>query len=223
MKKLFGLLAIIVLYFSTGKSFANEGVIIILNGPSSAGKSSIQKEIQKNSQLHFIRIGIDTFFDALIEEPDLSNFQEEKQFHQYTSNGEYIRGVELITDEDDHPIVPLYIGPAGDRIIHGMHRSISEYAKAGNNVVVDYILYKPEWLNDLKKSLKGRKYYMVGVHAPLSVIEERELLRDTSPPGHARSHYTTVHQNFPYDLEIDTSLETPEELAIKVLTLINEN
>lgn len=115
------------------------------------------------------------------------------------------------------------MGPAGDRIIYGMHRSIGEYAKVGNNIVVDYILYKPEWLDDLKQSLKGRKVYLVGVNAPLSIIEERERARQTSPVGHSRSHYDTVHLGVVYDLEIDTSKMTPEESAYLILNHIQNH
>jgi len=196
---------------------AGEGVVIILNGPSAAGKSSIQQALQKQAGRHFLRVGIDTFFDALIEEPDLSRFEEEKRFDQFTPEGEYIRGVELTRDSDGSPIVELKIGPAGDRIIQGMHRAIAAYAKMGNNLIVDYIRYKPSWSADLREAVEGVKVLYVKVHAPLEVIEEREKSRNTSPPGHARSHYQTVHEGVAYDLEVDTSILTPEESAQLIL------
>lgn len=198
----------------------NEGIIILLNGPSCVGKSSIQKAVQKQSSLSFLQVGIDTFFDALLEEPDLSQFQKEKKFDQYTPNGEYIRGIEYTVDGDGFPIVPLTIGPAGDRVIHGMHRAIAAYAQMGNNLIVDYILYKPEWVEDLNQALEGKKIIRVGVHAPLEVLEQRERSRNTSPIGHSRSHYATVHTGMAYDLKIDTSLLTPEESAQRILSLI---
>lgn len=115
-----------------------EGIIILLNGPSSVGKTTIQKALQKQSKLPFLRVGIDTFFDALIEEPDLSNFEKEKKFDQ------------------------------------------------------------------------------------LEVIESREKSRNTSPCGHARSHYDTVHLGMRYDLEIDTSKNSADECAGKILNIVNQ-
>ena len=213
MRKLF---VVFTLLLST--LFCKEdGMIIILNGPSSAGKTTIQKALQKESKETFLRVGIDTFFDALIEEPDLSRFEEEGRFDQYTADGEYIRGIEMTKDRSNHPVVTLKVGPAGDRIIHGMHRAIAAYAEAGNNVIVDYILYKPEWLDDLKESLRDHKVLYVGVYAPLTLIEEREKKRNTSPVGHARSHFDTVHTDFYYDLEIDSETETPEQNGHKIL------
>jgi chloramphenicol 3-O phosphotransferase len=198
-------------------TYASEGTVIILNGPSCVGKSSIQKVFQKQATQTYLRVGIDNFFDALIEEPDLSEFETTKKFDQYSSQGEYIRGIESTTDRTGHKVVTLKIGPAGDRIISGMHKAIAAYAKAGNNVIVDYIQYKNIWAQDLKTSLKECKVIYVKVNAPLDVIEERELARSTSPAGHARSHYDTVHEGMVYDIEVDTSKESPEDCAQKIL------
>lgn len=198
-----------------------EGTVIILNGPSASGKTSIQKEIQKQSDTLFLRLGIDNLFDAPLPDPDLSNFEKTKVLKQYTKDGSFIRGVELKTTPDGHQIVPLEIGPAGDRVIFGMHAAIAAYAKKGNNVVVDYILYKPEWLSDLISNLQGLKVYFIGIKAPLELLEEREKNRGTSPIGHARSHYDIVHQGMKYDLELDVSKLTPEQSAQKILEFIN--
>ncbi len=196
------------------------GTIILLNGPSAAGKSSIQNELQKQFQHLYLKAGIDTFFDALIAEPDLSNFEQTKSFAQYTPDGVLIRKATLSKDAEGFPIVPLEIGPAGDKIISGMHSAIAAYGERGNNMVVDYILYKPEWLPDLVQALKNNRVYLIGVKAPLEVLEEREKKRGTSPVGHARSHYHTVHQGMLYDLEMDVSHMTPEQSARKIIEFI---
>lgn len=222
--KILALLAFTLLpAFLVSSDHIPAGTIIILNGPSASGKSSIQNEIQKKFNQLYLKVGIDTFFDALIATPDLSSFEKTKEFSQYTNDGILIRSVKLIKDADGNQIVPLGIGPAGDKIIFGMHGAIAAYAKRGNNVVVDYILYKPEWLPDLVKALKNNTVYLIGIKAPLEVLEDRERRRGTSPIGHARSHYHTVHQNLIYDLELDVSNLTPEESAIKIKEYIEKN
>ncbi|MCH9621282.1 MAG: putative O-phosphotransferase [Chlamydiia bacterium] len=198
-----------------------EGIIIILNGPSSVGKSSLQKALQGKSKEFFVRIGIDTFFDALLPEPDLTEFERDKKLDQETGIGEYIRGIRF-EDVRGKVSVPLIIGPAGDRVMRGMHRAIGEYAKVGCNVIVDYILYKPEYMDDLKSSLAGRRAFFIGVHAPLEVIEQREQRRGTSPVGHARSHYETCHKNVAYDLELNAETSTPDQLADQVLDFMKQ-
>lgn len=202
------------------QAMCKDGIIILINGCSCVGKSSVQQALQKISDQHFLRIGIDTFFDQLIEEPDLSDFDRTKKFDQYTKSGEYIRGVHQYIDQEGSRVVPLKIGPAGDRIIHGMHRAIREYAKAGNNLIIDYICYKNSWQQDLAISLQEQTVYLIKAHAPLNIIEKREKLRKTSPEGHARSHYFTVHDGMNYDLEIDTHQLTPEQCAKMILDYI---
>jgi len=36
------------------------------------------------------------------------------------------------------------------------------------------VLYKPEWISDLINSLKNERIYLIGIKAPLEVLEERE-------------------------------------------------
>ncbi len=229
MKFCFNLFKFVIFYFFVCSSFLpaeitrtkdQSGTVIILNGPSAAGKTSIQNEIQKQAGALFLKVGIDTFFDALLPTPDLSSFAEKKELKQYTNDHIFIRGIQLKTDPEGHQIVPLEIGPAGDKVIYGMHAAISAYASKGNNIVVDYILYKPQWLPDLVQSLKNTKVYLIGIKTPLPILEEREKKRGTSPVGHARSHYNQVHQGFVYDLEIDTSEYTPAQSAQMILDFI---
>lgn len=204
--------------------FTNEqGTIIILNGPSAAGKSSIQNEIQKNFNQLYLKVGIDTFFDALLPNPDLSSFEKTKKLSQFTPDGILIRQIEIKKDSDGFQIVPLEVGPAGNKVIFGMHHAIAAYAKQGDNVVVDYILYQQAWLPDLVEALKDCKVYLIGINAPLSVLEERESKRGTSPVGHARSHYNTVHKGMIYDLQLDVSNLTPEQSSLKIKEFITNN
>ena len=202
---------------------SSNGTIIVLNGASASGKSSIQNEIQKQFDELYLKIGIDTFFDSLLPAPDLSEFQKTKSFAQYTKNHTLIRSVELKEDANGYQIVPLTIGPIGDQVMFGMHSAIANYAHAGNNVVVDYILYKPELLTDFVNALKDEKVYLIGIQAPLEVLEQREKDRGTSPIGHARSHYDTVHIGMIYDLELDVSNLTPRESAMIIQQFIADH
>ncbi|MBF8275455.1 MAG: chloramphenicol phosphotransferase, partial [Candidatus Brocadiaceae bacterium] len=88
--------------------------------------------------------------------------------------------ISLEQDKDENPVMTLLMGEQGDKVAYGMNSAIADYAKAGCNVIVDYIAYKKEWLDDLRYKLKGIKTYFVKVAIPLSVIEEREVARATS-------------------------------------------
>lgn len=180
------------------------GTIIILNGPSASGKSSLQKAFQKIAPQPFIKIGIDNFFDGVMPE----------DLEQRNTQG-YMTGYKKI-DQDGKPVFGITIGKNGEKVMAGMLKSIAAYAQAGNNVIVDYIMYNEAWLEDLIEKLHGYRVYLVGVKLPLEVLEQREKARATSPVGHARSHYNTVHKKWVYDLEVDTSKLSSEEAAQKI-------
>ena len=181
--------------------------MIILNGPSAVGKSSIIRALQAQRKEPWLSVGIDNLFVGVLP-PKF--YLEDKTEHHTIMRGE-------ATKDAQGKLFTLYFGDEGRKVIKGMHGAIAAYARAGNNVIVDYIMYEPEWLDDLKKSLQGLRVISVGVTAPLEVIAQREILRKTSPEGHARSLYESVHQGWTYDLKIDTGSITPEQAADKIV------
>ncbi len=190
----------------------NSGTIIILNGPSSVGKSSIQKKVQELFEQPYLRMGLDDL--AFLPARYISVNGPVPPANQ---------GIWLdTTQQDGHQIVTIHYGEVAQKMMKGIHRTFAAFATAGNNIVVDYILYDPAWLADLIDVLKGYKVYFIGVNAPLSVIEEREQQRGNRLFGHARSHYDTVHKGLVYDLEIDSSVLTPEESALAIKEFIAE-
>ena len=190
-------------------------MVVILNGPSGAGKSTMQKELQKIMPQPYLKMGIDQLFDAMV--PDEFTLGEKpKGFDQKT-----LRFVEMTT-KDGHPSIPLFIGPEGQKIIKGMIGAIKAYADAGNNIVVDYIQYDTSWTPLLKKALKKHHVIWVRVMIPLETLEAREKARGTSPVGHARSHYDTVHNKINYDLEVNPGTMSAKECAKKIKAFIEK-
>ena len=192
------------------------GIVIVLNGPSGSGKSSIQKEFQK---LHmpnlWIKVGIDNLFDNVMPEitPKNMNFWQSKN---------PIRWVEKTKDNEGNDIVPLFVGKQGEKVFYAMNSCIAEYAKNGCNVIVDYIAYKKEMLSDLKRKLKDVKAYFVKVQIPLDILEQREANRGTSPKGHARSHYFTVYGDKKYDLTVNSEKNSAKEIAVQIKYFIEK-
>jgi len=186
------------------------GRVIILNGPSAAGKSSIIRAFQAKKVEPWLGIGIDNFFIGVLPS---KFYLEDKPEHHVVMRG-------VATEDEQGKLFTLSIGEQGQKIIRGMHGAIAAYACVGNNVIVDYIMYDPTWHAHLMASLSGIPVITVGINASLPVIEEREKSRATSPQGHARSMYTTVHFGWDYDLMIDTDEITPDEIADKIIDYI---
>lgn len=193
------------------------GTVIILNGPSGAGKSSIQREFQLLTMPDlWCKMGIDNFLDAAM--PPIT--AENMSFWQSPNP---IRWIEISTDEQGNNIIPLFLGEQGQKVAYAMNSSIAEYAKNGCNVIVDYIAYKQEWLEDLQQKLKGIKTYYVAVDIPLDILEQREAARGTSPKGHARSHYFTVYGNIKYDLKVNSGTHSSKEIAQQLKDMVEKN
>lgn len=204
------LVFVVGMHMNRGKNLVEPGMIIILNGPSSVGKSSIIKAFQAKLSTPWLSAGIDHLYVGVVPAEWLDDAPEHAE----------LMTVEKTADAKG-PLVRAVFGPMGERVIKGMHRAIAAYAHAGNKVIVDYIKYEPHWLADLHDALRGLKVIWVGVTAPLETIEVREKARGTSPQGHARTHYETVHQGMKYDLVLDTSQLTPEVCADKIVALLN--
>ncbi len=196
------------------KKPTNYGSVIILNGPSVSGKSSLQKAFQKIMLPTFwAKMGIDNLFDNPMPDVTLDDLE-----HWQTPNS--IRWVTNSKDAQGNNIMALHVGNEGQKIAYGMNSAIAAYAKQGCNVIVDYIAYQPEWLNDLQGKLADIKTYYVAVKIPLAVLEEREKARGTSPVGHSRSHYDTVYGSIKYDLKLESGKYKPEELAQQLKAFI---
>lgn len=191
-----------------------QGTVIILNGTSGVGKSSIQKKLQELFEEPYLKVGIDNFFVGILPEKYLTGT---------ATHPEQIWESSKSVTADDKPIFELTFGPDGRKIISGMHQAIAAYARTGNNVIVDYILYDPAWLAELVTALKDARVYFIGIHASLDVIEQREKDRATSPQGHARSIYDTVHTGCTYDLFIDTTAISIDQAATQIKEFIKKN
>jgi chloramphenicol 3-O phosphotransferase len=210
------LIAGVILMIVNKPAHAQTGTVIILNGPSGSGKSSIQKEFQHAMMPHlWCRTGIDMLLDAAMPVITTENLS-------FWQSANPIRWVEQTQNEQGNPIVTLFLGEQGKKVAYAMNSAIAAYAHNGCNVIVDYIAYDSEWLADLQQKLSGIRTYYVAVDISLETLEQREKDRATSPCGHARSHYASVYGNIAYDLRVDSENNSPQEIALQIKGLIEK-
>lgn len=171
--------------------------IIILNGSSSAGKSSTAKSLQKMAHGFFLHMAFDAF---------LAMFPQQLWNHPEGISFQRSEGPEgLLTD--------VQLGPAASRALAGMRSAVGALARQGNNLIVDDLMQSAHDQRDYENFLSDLEYRFVGLHAPIDVLEERERQRGDRVPGLARWQYDRVHKGVSYDLEIDTSQSSPEDCA----------
>lgn len=157
------------------------GTIIVLNGTSSSGKSSIVRALQDVLEEPFLDAGIDKFIWMLPR--------------RYLDRPLWDEVLGLATEA----------GPVGHRLLSGMHQAIATLSRAGNNVVAEHVLVERAWLQECVCLFSELPVLFVGVRCPLDVLERREAARKDRTLGQARAQFPLVHAHGVYDLEVDTS------------------
>jgi len=186
------------------------GKIILLNGSSSAGKTTLALKIQQLSDEPFHHMALDQFRDGLAGKYRGLNSPA-------TDQGS--RGLNVVPIKKDGAwVTDVQFGDLGERTLKGMRRAIAAFATAGNNVVVDDLLFKPSYLYDYLKVLADYDVWFIGIRCSLEVVNQREAQRPGRFPGTATSHFDVVHSHgVPYDLEVDTAINTPRVCAQQIL------
>ena len=175
-------------------------MIVLLNGTSSAGKTSLATALQRRWPGPLLAVGIDTVVYALP-----GRWLNPPGWHEvflYTGTGEDLR---------------ITAGPLGDRLVAGLHRSVAALAGEGFDVVVDHVLLSGGWVTDAAAAWAGHRVLSVGVRCPLAEVVRREAARGDRTLGQARAQFEAVHAHAAYDLEVDTSMADPDACADLVL------
>ena len=167
--------------------------IIFLNGTSSSGKTAILKALQDQLPDPFLEMGIDRFIFMLPR--------------RYLNRPLW----------DDVLGKAVQAGISGRVLFSGMHHAIAAAARQGSNVVADHVFVEKAWVDECAALFAEMNAYLIGVQCPLDVLEQRERDRQDRTLGQARLQYDVVHKYTCYDLEVDTSILSPEECAKRIM------
>ena len=170
--------------------------LILLNGTSSAGKTSIVNSLHAKLTEPYLNIGLDKFLNIL----------PERCFQQPQWNE--IMGLSHTA------------GPLGHQLISGMHHSIAAMLKRGNSVIADHVMIERKWVEEAAELFSQFEAFWIGIRCPVEVIEQREKERKNRTLGSARLQFDVVHAWAEYDLEIDSSKSTPDESAETIIQFI---
>ena len=159
------------------------GKVILLNGASSAGKSTLARSLQQQLPERFLHWSFDHL--RVSKALPMARIQ----------NGE------------------LDWASMRPAVFEGFHRCLPALAQAGNNLIVDHIIEQEHWLTDLVRLLAPFDVFFVGVHCPLPELERRERHRGDRRIGEARTDFHAVHRFTEYDLDIDATQPTEGNVA----------
>ncbi len=163
------------------------GQLILLNGASSAGKTTLCRALR----------------DALPDTPagpflhfSLDFFMFDADVLPRTPQG-HIRDWKRIRPQ----------------VFDGYYRCLPALLSAGNNLVVDLIIETEGQRDRLRELLAPYDVYLVGLRCPVEELERREAARGDRRIGDARRDVQTVHTFSAYDLEIDCRNPLPHNVG----------
>jgi chloramphenicol 3-O phosphotransferase len=191
------------------------GNVIFLNGSSSAGKTTLAVMLQQLLPDPWQHIALDMFRDGL-----------PGRYRGLNSppGTPGALGLNVVpTVREGRRVTEIRFGSHGEQMLRGMRRAVAAFAHAGNHVIVDDLLFRPEYLWDYADALAGLNVWLIGVRCSLDVVNARESQRPGRFPGTATSHYLEVHAHgCEYDLEVDTTATTPRACAERVIARLRE-
>ena len=180
------------------------GQIVVLNGAPRSGKSSIAATIQETFDGVWVNLGVDVA--------------------RSMTPARYQPGIGLRPGQPDHPaaaVVPV--------LYAALYESIAAHADEGVNVVTDVGHHDAAILRDCARRLAGRRAALVGVRCPIEVVMERRNASapgsyatgaPDDPPAPVRRWQHDVHVPGVYDLDVDTSVSSPEDCADAIRRLL---
>jgi chloramphenicol 3-O phosphotransferase len=182
--------------------------IIILNGASSVGKSSMAKAMQDQLQDTYLHIGIDVFWMTM----------PPKQIDLTTVDPDFYRWTE--EELDNRPFLRILPGPQLDRMMIARYKAIAAYLEAGFNVIADDVTWSKLWLDECLKCVEPFSAYFIGLYCEDRVLSHREIMRGDRLSGWGRGSQKWVHEHLKYDMVLDTSVATSDDLARKLVSFI---
>jgi len=162
---------------------SNYGTVIILNGTSSSGKTTLALELQHRLEETYLHCSSDTFWN----------------------------------------MTPASIAASSvtfPNLKSAMALSVEALAKTGHNVIVDTIYLGRKTEQEMNTALRDIKKFVIKLDCSLETLKAREKERGDRSIGLAQSQFETVHKGISYDLEIDTSMNTPNDCAAKVIAFL---
>lgn len=165
--------------------------IIVLNGGSSSGKTSIVRCLQAVLPEPWLAFSIDDFVDALP-----ARMHSADDGIQFAPDGVVSVGADFRTLEA------------------AWMTGIAATARAGARVLVDDVfLSGAASQRGWEQALGDLPVLWVGVRCDGAIAAERESRRGDRTPGMAAQQANTVHEAVRYDLEVDTTDTHPADCA----------
>ena len=164
--------------------------VLLLNGGSSSGKSTLARSLQDVLDGYWLRFGV----DALIEAAPAK-----------------LLGVGGLHLDDDGSVS---VGADFVEVERHWRFGIAAMAAAGAHILVeDNFVSGPVAQARWQEALRGIEVGWVGVRCAPHIASAREVGRGDRTAGMAARQADSVHTGITYDLVVDTGISGPDDVA----------
>ena len=185
-------------------------MIILLNGATSSGKTSIVRAIQDMSDRMWMQLGIDVFID-MVHTKFWGNGAKASEGFLFTQS----------KNEKGQFVTEIISSPMGKKLAESIPDTVALLANRGLDVIIDECLFDNE-IERYKETLQNHDICYVGVMCDLETLEQREKDRGDRILGAARWMFDKLHKT-KYDLTVDTDKMSPMECAQRILEFVEKN
>lgn len=175
--------------------------LILLNGSSSSGKTSISRSLQELLPVGYLSFSVDDIFSWLPT--------------RWHNSGAGFRFVPQANGE-----LAIVSGPEGLRAMLAWRRMVRAALDSGARAIVDDVFTDPGQRDDWATVLHGRDVFVVGVRCDLTELQRRERDRGDRGVGQALWQHERVHAQGPYDLELDTTSTSSDHCAKVIVSAL---
>jgi chloramphenicol 3-O phosphotransferase len=217
-------------------------VAILVNGPSSSGKSTLCRALQERLSVAdvdptaiFARVAFDDIV-ALIPDTlypisfvamnggDLGRLVS-REPHDGRAAWEYLDE----SQAGEQARVRLVMSSHTRALLTGIHRGWGEHLRLGTNLVIDHFLQDAAWSQEVLGVLgdAGARILLVGVFCSVEELERRESSRadgrvEGRPAGLARRSSELCHgHGLEYDVRIRTDQQTTAESVDAIIAVLH--
>lgn len=162
--------------------------IVVLNGTSSSGKTTLARAFQELAPAVFLYYSVDSIFSALPQSI-----------------------IARIVAGQVIPELPF------KEIHDAFHACVAALAARGRDLIIDNSITSRTQAESLAAAVEGHRVLLVGVSCAREILEQRERARGDRNRGLATRQLGTIDRWLEYDLRIDTSNGDVEAGAARIL------
>ena len=193
--------------------------VFLVNGPSSAGKTTLCRALQDAIADPYLVVGFDDFIfmsaPRYYRGADTARQGEHDAFTRL--------GVEMVTTSA--PGAPISIearfGPVFQRLLESMAPAVRALVDGGNPVIFDHVVHDEAMHRSCRTAFAGLDVFSVGVACAVEILEQRERARGDRVIGRARGLAEIVHRFMTYDLMVDTGAMSPRDCVAAILAAVD--